>query len=355
MADAGHTDERLETLRRSDALLELRRFEEALRTLAPLLADEDGEAQCRGAQALLGLGRPEEALALATRAAAARPEDEWPLRLRSRALLRVAGSRRGRQHRELLHEACATATAAVGLAPENPLTLRSAAEVELAAGDLAAAAGFVRRAFAQDPEQSELWFLEGRLGLATENYVRAEQANRRAIALRPEYALAWNNLGVALARQGRSQEAAEALLRAAQLDPTTRPAATNVTRLGSRLWFVAAEVLFLPLLALPVGVALYVGALVVALLAGSLASPRHPSVLRYELATVNWVRRSPLAPVLTHPRVLAVLQWGPLIVVWAVLFTGSRQGGGAAVLLPLVAILLLLGLSRRIGARRTRR
>lgn len=71
----------------------------------------------------------------------------------------------------------------------------------------------------------------GDLGRLTERWAMAETAYRQALGLDPGDHGAWNNLAVALARQGRLGEAEQALQRAVQAAPDDMAARRNLERL----------------------------------------------------------------------------------------------------------------------------
>ena len=61
-----------------------------------------------------------------------------------------------------------------------------------------------------------------------------EEIYRRALALAPRSYEAYNGLGIALARQGRTREAAEAFEKAIAIDPGLATARENLRALESR-------------------------------------------------------------------------------------------------------------------------
>ncbi len=81
--------------------------------------------------------------------------------------------------------------------------------------------------------------------LAHGRWSEAEQELRALLAISPNDATAWNNLGVALEQQHKNKEAVEAYARAAALAPNSRPASGNLVRDMQRyLGFAAALALF---------------------------------------------------------------------------------------------------------------
>jgi Flp pilus assembly protein TadD len=76
-----------------------------------------------------------------------------------------------------------------------------------------------RRAMELDPRDADPWNNLGILLRELERYGEAEQAYRRAIELDPRYAAPWNNLGVELERLERPGEAESAYRKAIELNP----------------------------------------------------------------------------------------------------------------------------------------
>jgi Flp pilus assembly protein TadD len=141
---------------------------------------------------------------------------------------------------------------AVGLQADNPTVRRNLAKAHHVRGDLVQAEQELRRSLELDPrapitysvlgfvlseqgrtEEAERWLRTGLelretpglhnnlAWLLVENGRPEEGAEhaRRAIALRPNFAAAWDTLGVALARAGSRDEAREAFARALSLNP----------------------------------------------------------------------------------------------------------------------------------------
>ena len=78
----------------------------------------------------------------------------------------------------------------------------------LVRGDLAQAIGAYRQALSIRPDYPMAWSNLGNSLRQASRIYEAEAACRRAIALDPDFAAAWNNLGNALIEQGRYQEGA---------------------------------------------------------------------------------------------------------------------------------------------------
>jgi tetratricopeptide (TPR) repeat protein len=83
------------------------------------------------------------------------------------------------------------------------------------------------------------------MALAQQRWAEAEQELRALLAIAPNDATAWNNLGVALEHQHKNKEAVEAYARAAALAPDSRLPGRNLIRDMQRyLGFAAALALF---------------------------------------------------------------------------------------------------------------
>jgi tetratricopeptide (TPR) repeat protein len=81
--------------------------------------------------------------------------------------------------------------------------------------------------------------------LAQRRWAEAEQELQALVAISPDDATAWNNLGVALEQQRKSKEAVEAYARAAALAPANGLSGGNLVREMQRyLGFAAAIALF---------------------------------------------------------------------------------------------------------------
>jgi tetratricopeptide (TPR) repeat protein len=83
------------------------------------------------------------------------------------------------------------------------------------------------------------------VALANQRWSEAEQELQALVAISPNDATAWNNLGVALEHQEKTRQAIEAYARAAALAPDSRSTGTNLVRGMQRyLGFAAALALF---------------------------------------------------------------------------------------------------------------
>jgi tetratricopeptide (TPR) repeat protein len=215
-------------LRQAMALVEIRRYHDAIGLLGQLIASQPGEARprCLLAQCLLGLDDPAGALDAASGAVGVEPELEWGHRLRSIALLRLKRKK----------EALAAAHEAVRLSPmqHHGYIVLSDAEVANRHWDSAEAAA--QRAAELAPDRAEGLNALGLVALRRSHFPEAEQYFRLALGREPENARAMNNLGVALVRQGRRPQAIHYFAEASRLDPrlsTSRRNAVSAAKAGS--------------------------------------------------------------------------------------------------------------------------
>jgi Flp pilus assembly protein TadD len=74
-------------------------------------------------------------------------------------------------------------------------------------------------ALAQTPDDLAVIDLLGFVCFFLRDYEAAEKYNRRALALKPDHAFAYNGLGLSLARQGKLVEGSAAIERAIALSP----------------------------------------------------------------------------------------------------------------------------------------
>ena len=122
-------------------------------------------------------------------------------------------------------------------AEEAHVFLRSALELsptDLTARDLLAQAD--DRSVNQPAKQSPEFYLALSLQLyREERYAESVVACRLALALRPDYAEAWNNIGAAYNSLGRYEEAAAACEQALRYKPDFGVARNNLQYARSRL------------------------------------------------------------------------------------------------------------------------
>ena len=175
-------------LTRADHLLDVHRPQEALRVLAPLLAQdpEDSYVLCMSARAELDLNKPARAHKLATRAAAAQPHAEHPLRLMALSLKQMRRS----------DEACEAAQAAVANAPNLWQTHYVLAYVSAGMPGMSSVAWeAARRAVELAPYEAHTHAVMGQVALEDGDKAAAEKALREALRLDPDLAMARNDLG----------------------------------------------------------------------------------------------------------------------------------------------------------------
>jgi tetratricopeptide (TPR) repeat protein len=207
---------------RVQAALELGRLDEALAEVRRLLAQDPGdpEAHALHGQVLMMLRRNAEAQQAAEAGLALAPELEWLHRVRALALLRQGGWRRRR-------EALRAADEAVRLAPEQGAGhyLRSLVLEQRSRRKQAVLAA--ERALELDPQDATYHFRMADLCLGAKAPAEAERHYRRGLELEPQNAGALNNLGVAVLRQKRADEAAQLFKDAVRADPTLKLAKQN--------------------------------------------------------------------------------------------------------------------------------
>ena len=195
-----------------NALLELGRTDEAIARLSAAVASdpEDAEAQCSLALALAQAGRSREALETATVAAALAPESDWPQRLRAIALLQLGRAK----------EALVPAEDAVRLEPELAECHEVHADALVANKQYDAAIEAAGRAVNLNPEDPGPWETIGSAHLEKKQWFLAVNAYRAALERDPENAMAHNNLGIAYLRNDEPDAARECFERAVRIDPS---------------------------------------------------------------------------------------------------------------------------------------
>lgn len=173
--------------RRADALLELGRGEEARRMAAAALAEdpEDPALLALLTRAHLQLDEDQAAFDSALRVVAAAPDDEWGHRLVSIALQRLG------QHGEALR----AATAAVRLDPDSWRThLQYALAASHVPGYLPSARQAADRTVQLAPHEPDAHFASGSVAHRQHEFERAREAYERTLALDPEHSSARHNL-----------------------------------------------------------------------------------------------------------------------------------------------------------------
>jgi Flp pilus assembly protein TadD len=109
-------------------------------------------------------------------------------------------------------------------APEDPnAVLLDQAETAMQHNDFASAEAALQKVTAAKPEDYRAWFDLGYIYNATQRQPQAIDAYRKAVAAKPDLFESNLNLGLLLAKQGDSAEAAKYLKEATQLKPTANP------------------------------------------------------------------------------------------------------------------------------------
>jgi tetratricopeptide (TPR) repeat protein len=198
-------------LSRAAAMIDLRRYCEAAALLAGIVATAPDlpRAWCLLARAQLGADRAADAVQAARRAGALSPDDDWPFRLASTALV-ILG--RGAA-------AVAAAQQARQLAPGFWRSHVCLAQAALAAGDLGLAGEAARAALAIDPREPDVQFTAGTVALSAGEPGRARSHQQAALAISPGHAGAVNELGRISLRERQPGRAAGYFLRAARAAP----------------------------------------------------------------------------------------------------------------------------------------
>jgi choline-sulfatase len=193
-------------------------FEAALERLPGFSAAYLAIADCRTA-----LGDAQGAIAALRKGQKAAPRDPRLFDREARIWKRL------RRNREAIHAWGEVAR----LAPKDALVRIQLGEAYRDEGDLARAVALMREAVALDPEPASYWNSLGMASGAQGGLVEAEKAFREALRRggpdAQEYAY---NLGLAILRQGRRDEAAGFFRRSLELDPRFAPARTRLAELG---------------------------------------------------------------------------------------------------------------------------
>lgn len=184
----------------------------------PLTLADPFETALERAEQDLRRGRPEVASKGFAAALKERPAD-----LRSRAGLAESYLAMGRGD---------AATAVYAGWPsgeaEAPQVTQGRGLAALLAGDTAAAEALLSRAVNADPSLWRAWNALGLLHDRSRDWDQADHCWRQALAVRPDAATVHNNRGYSLLRRGRHADAAEALRKARELDPTLGEAQGNL-------------------------------------------------------------------------------------------------------------------------------
>jgi len=202
-------------LNRAKALIDIRRWEAALDTLAQVLATDPNNAAalCMMAHCYNGMGRHAKGLETANRAVGLAPHHWLPQTLRSQALLALGGHSRAQ-------EALTAAQEAVRLAPENWRPHQTLAMALLALRRPRLALRAAERARDLAPDTPDPWVTLGVVWDALSDWPRAAAAWRQALALDPEHQPALRNLALLDMRRGASLRAILGFTAVIRNDPT---------------------------------------------------------------------------------------------------------------------------------------
>jgi Flp pilus assembly protein TadD len=234
-----------------DALIAVRKYEQALDIASKMVAAEPGNARVYtvAARALMELGRDEDAVRAASQAVALAPHWAYCHRVLSVALRKSAGNKGGSVRAE---NAVEVARESVRLSPRDPEGYVALAEACAATGRQGEADTAVRRALEMRPNSASCWVSASFVAVKARNWRAAESAARMALALEPGNRAAANNLGVALRGRGKRTLGAVAFLDAARIDPRSPQARDNLESLGfaylNELTALGLTVLLAPLL-----------------------------------------------------------------------------------------------------------
>ncbi len=210
-------------VRRAEALIGVGRFDDAIATLGKVLvaAPENVKAHCLMAQCYGALDQPGRMLNAADRAIACAPQSEWAHRLRSTALRGLNQPR----------AALDAARQAIALAPHVWATHVTLVEVLLQSEQREArrdAYEAAKRAVALAPHIPATHNTIGRVLLSIGEHRLAQRHFEKAIALDPTNSAAHTNLAIADLRKGRLGAAAERFSEVVANNPSVASYVGNV-------------------------------------------------------------------------------------------------------------------------------
>ena len=199
-------------------------------------APQEAEAALRRGEALIDARRYREAMKVLRPAVEKLPGDPWLRCALSEALLQSNHAREALEH----------AQAAEQIVPQSPRALQMVGEAQLELGHFDEARLAAQRMVELSPHAAGGYDLRGRIGLRTRHFADAEVNFREAVRLQPGNWALNNNLGVALRHLKREREAVDAFERAVKADPSATLARKNLFRATSafQTWggFIAAVV-----------------------------------------------------------------------------------------------------------------
>ena len=207
----GASIELRQELSRAAAMLDLGRYEEATTVLARVVSADPGSSRawCLFARAHLGAERFKAAVDSANHAAAIDPDEEWPHRLASNALMHLGS------HAEALR----AATEARRLASSYWQTHVCVAQAALAASQYTVAAAAASEARRLAPSEPDVYFLSGKVALARGDLENARSHQEQALRLDPAHSGAMNELGRIRLRRHDTAGAIRHFINAARTTP----------------------------------------------------------------------------------------------------------------------------------------
>ena len=279
----------------AEALLDVGRYDEAATRARDAIAGapEDPRPYRTLSRALYGADENQEAADVAREAIRLAPEDGAGYRLCSRALTVLAQESGGNARAVMAGEAVDCGKAAVRLAPSDPNSHLVLAEALCLIQAFDAANKEVQQVIRLAPNSEVTWVSASLVAIRQRNWSAAIDACERALAIEPNSYAALNNLGVALRASGRQGEGTRVLAQAARVDPNSLTARRNLSRAGIRIARIAVLVVLIPIgFVTNLGLLLY---FVFAIGSNVLISARPDLVLRLERWTapiaLAWARR----------------------------------------------------------------
>src|SRR6266536_2027329 len=212
VSDPGWRLDLAAVIERADALLELRRAEQAVELLRSAVAGRVDNPRLWGhlAVALLAADRPEEALTAAEQLVAGEPDGEWGYRLSALALSGL----------ERQEDAVRAAGTSVRLAPLSWQTHQVLASALISAGRYQEAWPVALHAVVLAPDGETAAHLTlGAAAMGRQDWRQAEQAYRHVLAIEPDNARARECLALLAALRGRVKRATDGFADAAATDP----------------------------------------------------------------------------------------------------------------------------------------
>lgn len=120
---------------------------------------------------------------------------------------------------------------AIRLYGKNPLSLRTAGEVSFDLGRIDTAEQYFKAYLGLTRQSAEVFCYLSSIAILRMQYAEAEQLAREAVTLRPNYALAYNNLAIACLNQGKNALARFAMEKAIAYEPENAEIQKNAAQL----------------------------------------------------------------------------------------------------------------------------